>query len=369
MKKVLLLGTALALACGLMLGSIGSVLAVANSGGRGLFGTVDNVSISDDGTGTITLTNVKPAATADNATTIEINVTDNTTYHIPSVTFVPTQRWQTWQQLTPESRKLVQEAKRVAVLLAQPVADRVAVKVMVVPVGGIAYRYHHQLGVVVTVAGDNATIAKRNGEQITVTIGDGVDVAVGQFVILVTDSSGGTQLKAIQAYRVDRIADRFEGYLEGSLTEQDFDHATAQLQQAHDRHMTVLEGIKAKLEGQDRAQAAAMVQKAMDYSEARYSEVIQIREQIKERIDAVGWDQWKTQWAVIQGTITSVDTAVGNRTVAMSTDNGTLTLKVAARARIVKDGTLFAISGLKAGEVAEVIYHVPTSEAIYIQVP
>ena len=369
MKKILLLGTAMALACGLMLGSMSSVLAVVNSGGRGLFGTVDNVTISDDGTGTITLTNVKPADAADDAATIEINVTDNTTYHIPSVTFVPTQRWQTWQQLTPESKELVQEAKRVAVLLAQPVADRVAVKVMVVPVGGVAYRYHHHMGVVVKIEGDTATIAERNGEQITVTIGDGVDVAVGQFVIVVTDSSGGTELKAIQAYRVDRITDRFEGYLEGSLTEEDFDHATVQLQQAHDRHMTVLEGIKAKLVGQDRPQAAAMVQKAMDYSEARYSEVIQIREQIKERIDAVGWNQWKTQWAVVQGTITSVDTTVGNRTIAISTDNGTLTLKVAARARIVKDGTLFTLSSLKAGEVAEVIYHVPTSEAIYIQVP
>ena len=375
MKKILLLATTLALACGLTLGSMSSVLAVANSGGRGLFGTVDNVTISDDGTGTITLTNVKPAAAADNAATIEINVTDNTTYHIPSVTFVPTQRWQTWQQLTPESRKLVQEAKRVAVLLAQPVADRVAVKVMVVPVGGVAYRYRHQLGVVVTVAGDNATIAKRNGEQITVTIGEGVELEEGQFVVIITDkATGEADVRAVEAYRAERLVERFEGYMEGSLNQEDFDAVTARMQAAYEKHVAVLEETKTRLGEHNRTQAAAMVQKAIDYAEARYAEAMQLREQISQRVEACGgWEQWGEQWKEINGTIASVDSAA--KTVTINTVNGTgdmvpVTLKSLGRARIVKDGKLFAFRSLSSGDTVEkAVYHVgATNDAIYIEI-
>ena len=65
MKRIILVITTLALACGLMLGSIGSVMAsTTQSGeGRGLFGTVESVDISDNatGTGVITLSNVKPS--------------------------------------------------------------------------------------------------------------------------------------------------------------------------------------------------------------------------------------------------------------------------------------------------------------------
>ncbi len=374
MKRILLLATTLALACGLMLGSVGSVLAGENQNqeGRGLFGTVDNVTIVD-GTGTITLTNVKPA-TADNAS-VEIQVTENTTYNIPTVTVQPTQRWQTWKQLTPESRKLVQEAKRVAVLLAEPVADRIAVKVMVVPVGGVAYRYRHQLGVVVTVAGDNATIAKRNGEQITVTIGEGVELEEGQFVVIITDkATGEADVRAVEAYRAERLVERFEGYMEGSLNQEDFDAVTARMQAAYEKHVAVLEETKTRLGEHNRTQAAKMVQKAIDYADARYAEAMQLREQISQRVEACGgWEQWGEQWKEINGTIASVDSAA--KTVTINTVNGTgdmvpVTLKSLGRARIVKDGKLFAFRSLSSGDTVEkAVYHVgATNDAIYIEI-
>ncbi len=83
-----------------MLGTMGTAMAsTTQSGeGRGLFGTVEGVDISDDGTGVITLSNVKPLSATENATTVEIAVTGTTVYHIPTVTVAP--KWQTWQQLT-----------------------------------------------------------------------------------------------------------------------------------------------------------------------------------------------------------------------------------------------------------------------------
>src|SRR4030043_2406195 len=85
MKKILLVATTLALACGLMLGT-GSVLAaqggqqnqIQNEDCRGLFGTVDEIVLNSDNVPvTIKLTNVKPIdSTADG--TADITVTENT---------------------------------------------------------------------------------------------------------------------------------------------------------------------------------------------------------------------------------------------------------------------------------------------------
>ena len=380
MKRILLLATTLALACGLMLGSVGSVLAGENQneGCRGLFGTVDadKVTIDDNGTGTITLTNVKPLEAA---ATVEIAVTENTTYHIPTVTVFPS--WQTWKQLTHQSRELVQEANRVAMLLAEPLTDPatqqpVALKVMVNPAKKL-YRYRHQLGVVVAVAvaGDNATIAKRNGEQITVTIGDGVELKEGQFVVIITDkATGEADVRAVDAYRAERLVERFEGYMEGSLNQEDFDAVTARMQAAYEKHIAVLEETKTRLEEHNRAQAAKMVQKAIDYADARYAEAMQLREQISQRVEACGgWEQWGKQWKEINGTIASVDYA--GRTVTINTVNGTgdmvpVTLKSLGRTRIVKDGKLFAFRSLSSGDMVEkAVYHVgATNDAIYIEI-
>ena len=109
MKKILLLCTTLALACGLLLGGLGSALAeeTQNHYSRGLFGTVDDVSIDADGNGTIVLSNLKPAS--DNTATLEIEVTADTVYHIPTVTVLATGGvWQTWMALADESQSLVE---------------------------------------------------------------------------------------------------------------------------------------------------------------------------------------------------------------------------------------------------------------------
>jgi hypothetical protein len=375
MKRILLVVVTLALATGLILGTAGSTLAATGTqSGRGVFGTVQSLVITDNatGVGTITLTNVKTAAGTDNTTPVDIKVAGSTTYHIPTVTFEPTQRWQTWQQLTPESQKLVREAKRVAILLAEPVADKVATKVMVIPAGYLSYRYHHHLGVVVSVSDNGtATIAEKKGGEITVTLGEGVQLAVGQFVVVVTDSNGGTHLKAIKACRIDKIVDRFEGYLEGSLTEANFDNVTALIQQTQQKHIAYLQSVQELLQSENRTQAAAAVGKAIDYANARYSEAQQFRIKIKDWVDKNGgWTAWQAQWGDTSGTVTAVKTV--GRTLDISTDNGTITVHVPVGARIVKDNGLFVFKSLAVGDqLDKVIYYKLNSgvnEALYIKV-
>ena len=367
MKKVILVLTTLALACGLMLGTMGSAMASTTQAGegRGLFGTVESVDISDNGTGVITLSNVKPVSTTENATTMEIAVTGTTVYHIPTVTIVP--KWQTWAGLTDNSQVLVEAANRVAILLTYPASNRIAQKVMIVPAKGL-YRYRHQLGTVAKIEGDTATIAKRNGEEVTVTLGEGVELEVGQVVVLVTEKgTGEVQLRAVHAYRWEHMVQRFEGYLNGSLNQADFDNATAKLQQAHEKHTNTLEALQTRLEERNRLQAAEAVGKALQYAEARYAEALQLREQIRERVQQVGWEEWTAKWGEANGTIASINTQT--RTMTMNTNNGTLSLEVAVGARIIKHGDVFALKGLKAGDVVEnVLYRTETNKAWYIQV-
>ena len=117
-----------------------------------------------------------------------------------------------------------------------------------------------------------------------------------------------------------------------------------------------------------------MVQKAIDYADARYAEAMQLREQISQRVEACGgWEQWGEQWKEINGTIASVDSAA--KTVTINTVNGTgdmvpVTLKSLGRARIVKDGKLFAFRSLSSGDTVEkAVYHVgATNDAIYIEI-
>ncbi|MBM4445404.1 MAG: hypothetical protein FJ020_08935 [Chloroflexi bacterium] len=378
MKKILLVATTLALACGLMLGT-GSVLAaeggqqsqIQTEACRGLFGTVDEFVLNSDNVPvTIKLSNVKPVdSTADGSA--GITLTENTTYHIPTVTTGLTGgAWQKWDQLTEESQDIVLDADRVAILLTEPATDQTAQKVMIVPAKKLyQHRYQHRLGVVTDVEGDTATVARRNGEQITVQLGEGAEVEVGQFVIMVTDRlTNQTQIRAIHSYRVEKLIERFEGYMEGALTQKDFDEATAELQAAHERHIAIMEQIQTKLEEQNRTRAANAVGTAMQYCEARYAEALQLRDQIRERIEqAGGWEEWRSEWAEISGTVASVNLA--NRTVVIDTDDGAVTLQVPLRARIVKDGNLYALRSLEAGDVvAKAIYHVGTVNiAIYIE--
>jgi ABC-type cobalamin transport system ATPase subunit len=380
MKKILLVATTLALACGLMLGT-GSVLAadegqnqgqIQNEYSRGLFGTVDEIVLNSDNVPvTIKLTNVKPAeSTADG--TADIAVTENTTFHIPSVTTALTGgAWQKWDQLTEESQEVVMDANRVAILLTEPATDQIAQKVMIIPAKKLyQHRYQHRLGVVVEVEGDTATVAQKNGEQITVQLGEGAEVEAGQFVIMVTDrQTNQTQLRAVHSYRLERMIERFEGYMEGSLNQKDFDEATAMLQAAHEKHIAVMEQIQTRLEEQNRTKAANAVGTAMQYCEARHAEALQLRDQIRERIQqAGGWDEWRSEWAEISGNVTSVDLV--SRTVVIDTADGAVTLQVPLRARIVKDGNLFSLKSLEAGDVVtEAIYHIGNVNiAIYIEI-
>ena len=367
MTRIILVITTLALACGLMLGTMGMAMAsTTQSGeGRGLFGTVTGVDISDDGTGVITLSGVKPLSATENATTVEIAVTGATVYHIPTVTVVP--KWQTWGQLTAESQGLVEDANRVAILLTDPASDRIAQKVMIVPAKGL-YRYHHQLGVVAKVEGDTATIANRKGEEIAVTLGEGVELEAGQVVVLVTDkTTGEVQFRAVHAYRWEHMVQRFEGYLNGALNQADFDKATALMEQAHERHMDNLEALQDRLEERNRVRAAEMAGKAMEYAEARYAEMVQLRDQIQERVREMGgWEEWRAQWGEANGTIASISTQT--RTMTLNTDGGPLTLEVAAGAMITKNGNVYAFKGLKTGDVVEqVLYRNETNKAWYIK--
>jgi hypothetical protein len=238
---------------------------------------------------------------------------------------------------------------------------------MIVPAKGL-YRYRHQLGTVAKIEGDTATIAKRNGEEITVGLGEGVELEVGQVVVLVTEkSTGEVQLRAVHAYRWEHMVQRFEGYLNGSLNQADFDNATAKLQQAHEKHTNTLEALQTRLEERNRLQAAEAVGKALQYAEARYAEALQLREQIRERVQQVGWEEWTAKWGEANGTIASINTQT--RTMTMNTNNGTLSLEVAVGARIMKHGDVFTLKGLKAGDVVEnVLYHTETNKAWYIQV-
>ena len=61
------------------------------------------------------------------------------------------------------------------------------------------------------------------------------------------------------------------------------------------------------------------------------------------------------QWGEANGTIASINTQT--RTMALNTDNGTLTLEVAVGARITKNGDVYGLRGLNAGDVVEKVVY------------
>src|SRR4030042_197459 len=141
------------------------------------------------------------------------------------------------------------------------------------------------------------------------------------------------------------------------------------MQAAQEKHIAPMEQIQTKLEEQNRTKAANAVETGIQYCEARYAEALQLREQIRERVqEAGGWGEWRSEWAEISGTVTSVNLV--NRTVVIDTEDGAVTLQVPRRARIVKDGNPFALKSLNEGDVVtKAIYHTGNVNiAIYIEI-
>jgi hypothetical protein len=291
-QRIVLVITTLVLACGLMLGSMGIAMADESAECRGLFATVDNVTIDENGFGTIGLVNVKCIEGVDTLTLI----TDNETlYHIPTLT-----PWQSWADLSADlaasegfdRTQPVVAGDRIAVSLVEPFTpseDAVASKVMVIIPGKKMHR--HQLGVVAKVEGNTATIVNKDGEQFVVALRNGLDVEPGQFVVMVANRfSNEVQFRAVAAHQVGQLMERFERYMNQASNQGDVDQASGLLEQAHERHMNVLEGMQNKLQDQNQEQLAAAVGQAIDDEQSCYQEAVQLREQIKEQVRESGWD-------------------------------------------------------------------------------
>ena len=291
-QRILLVVATLVLACGLMLGTMGVALADESAECRGLFATVDGVTIDENGFGTIDLVNVKCVEGVDTLTLI----TDNDTlYHIP--TLAP---WQSWADLSADlaasddfdRTQPVVAGDRIAVSLVEPFTsseDAVASKVMVIIPGKKMYR--HQLGVVAKVEGDTATIIDKDGEQVMVTLRNGLDVEPGQFVVMVTNRfSNEVHFRAVQAHQVGQLMERFQRYMNQASNQDDLDEANGLLEQAHERHMNVLEGMQNRLQDQNQEQLEEAVGQAIENEQSCYQECVQLREQIQNQVRESGWD-------------------------------------------------------------------------------
>ena len=365
MSRILLLITSLVLTCGLMLGMTGTVFAAESTSGngRGVFAAVANVSIDDDGSGVIAFESVDP-----------VTVYTNTTYHVPAgmysnVTdaddYMP--RWQTWSELTDEGKLLVKGAERVAILLEEPAADRIAAKVMVTPRHS---RHCHRVGVVVTVDGDTVTIVNKAGKEMTFTLPEGVEVTPGEFVTMVANQfANQTRLKVMAAHTVQQLAQRLRTQMESAQGQADFDRASALLERVQERHMDVLEGIQDRLEQQQQVQQRAKeaVQEAMENAQTHYEDALQVRDQIRDRVQDA-WEDWTSQWTTVTGTIASVD--LDEQTVTITPDEGDeVVLNVVESTWITKDGRGATLSELIAGDVVrKAVYNTDSSEAKVIAV-
>ncbi len=357
MSKILLVVITLVLVCGLVLGSTASAVAQETEEtavSRGLFGTVVKVTIVDqDGNGSITLEDAE-----------SVNVNPDTRYHIP--TFVPP--WQSWTELSDEEREFyVQGADRVAILLAEPASARTALKVMVIPQHPV---HSHQVGVVVSVDGDTVTIVNKAGQEVTITLPEGVEVTPGEFVTLVAGRfANQVRLRALAAYGIKQLASRLRNQMEAAQGPKDFDRLNALLEKAYERDMRVLERIKAKFEKRYPGQtgAIAAIEQAIENWKTNREGALQRIEQIRERIKA-GWEKWKAQWSKMEGTITGVD-LVG-QTVTIAPEEGTLvTLEVTEFTLIVKDGRPADLADLAQNDVVkEAVYSKETLEAQFIVV-
>ena len=291
-QRIVLVITTLVLACGLMLGTMGTAMADESTECRGLFATVDNVTIDENGLGTIGLVNVKCIEGVDTLTLITNN---ETLYHIPTLS-----PWQSWADVSADlaaaegfdRTEPVVAGDRIAVSLVEPYTsseDAVASKVMIILPGKKMHR--HQLGVVAKVQGDTATVVGKNGEQFTVTLRNGLDVEPGQFMVMVTNRlSNEVHFRAVAAHQVGQLMERFQRYMNKASNQGELDEADGLLEQAHERHMNVLEGMQNRLQDQNQEQLAAAVGQAIDHEQSCYQEAVRLREQIQNQVRESGWD-------------------------------------------------------------------------------
>lgn len=347
MRKFLLVITTLVLTCVLVLGSAGIASGQETSESRGLFGKVEDISVDSDGNGTLVLAGGE---------TVTLAVA--TTYHVP--TFVTL--WQTWGELSDEAKVFVHGAGRVAVLLTEPATDLIAMKVMVISEYPVR---SHQVGVVVSIDGDTVTIVNKAGEEVTITLPEGVEVATGEYVTLVAKRfANEARLTAMAAHNIEQLTNRLRGYIEGAPGPKSFDRLSTLLEVAHERHMNVLEGIKARFKGYHQAESEAIeaIQQAIDKVQAHYESALQKRQEIGDRISA-GWEEWKAQWSEIEGTVTGVDLD-GSTITITPTAGDAVTLTVTASTQLVKDGRLAILSDLAPEDVVrKAAYLTETLEA------
>ncbi len=285
-QRIALAGSGLALACGLTLGTMGTAMASEPAECRGVFATVADVTVDQNGVGTIGLVDVKGGEHVDTLTLIADN---GTMYHIPTLS-----PWQSWSDLSADlassdgfdRTQPVVAGDRIAVSLDEPLRpgeEAVASRVMTVIPQRHAHR--HMLGVVARVEGDTATIVDRNGEEVAMTLRTGLEVEPGKYVIMVANCEGNeVQLRAVEAHRVGDMIERLKGFMNQASNQGDLDRASGLLEQAHERHMNVLQGIQSKLQDRNREQLAASVGQAIENEQSCYQEAVQLRDRMQEQV-------------------------------------------------------------------------------------
>jgi hypothetical protein len=288
-QRILILLAALTLTATLLVGGLGSALAADSDECRGLFGTVVSVDIDDQGFGTISLENVKCVEGTD---TLTVTCDNSTTYHVP--TFTPP--WQTWTQwaesqvnlegyLMPETGN-----GRIAVLLTEPLTgetvEPVANKIMIIPQKAMYQpQYRHQLCVLAGIDGNMARVINRNGQEVTVELPEGTELAEGQLMIMVTNRfNNGVQFRLVAANKAGDLFARFRNQLQVAETEEVANQIGAIAETAYQRQMNTLECLQIRLQEQNREQLAAAVGQAIDDAECHYQQTLQLQEQICSRV-------------------------------------------------------------------------------------
>ncbi|MBA7700969.1 hypothetical protein ES703_109695 [subsurface metagenome] len=216
----------------------------AESPPRGSFGITDNVSIGAEGEGSFTLETKWG--------TIEVFVTDNTTYHIP--TYVPP--WQTWEEL---GELVLEGGDRVAILFTEPAADHIAQRIMVLPHSPLN---NHTAGIIIEVTNNTITIENNEGNIFTFDLPeDFPEAKVGELVTVISKRLRGIMNPVAKAsVNVERISERLNRQMEniarrvakGEIDEEggnkDIEHLRGLLEANYERHCTVLERVSTRFE-------------------------------------------------------------------------------------------------------------------------
>ncbi len=339
---------AVVLLAGLVLGGSGASAAEEETElCRGIFGTVAGVSIDDEGAGTIDLEGALP-----------VQVEAATRYHVPTI--VPP--WQTWAGLSDDARILVQGSVRVSILLTEDTSQRMAMKVMIVPQYPV--RSHH-VGVVISIDGDTITILQHNEKEVTIFLPEGMDMAPGDVVTIIGQRlAGEPRPRAVAVHNIKQLAHRFQSHLNDAQGEAAFEHVSALLDRAHNRHMEMLDRLKARAEIQANDRAVEALGKAIQNAQRAYDNLVQRRTEIRDRIRD-SWDELRGRWAEIAGTITELNIEYGNVVVAVEGDE--VTLGVSGATRVLVGTSLSELDGLAPGDfISRAVYDAETMEAALI---